>query len=74
MLVKKSYTFVLFISLIFFFVGCSKKGDSNITTVSYSYDDTGRLTEADYGNGVAIKYTYDNNGNLLTKETEGGAL
>ncbi len=74
MSVKKSYTLVIFLSLIFLFVGCSKKGDSDIGTTSYSYDDSGRLTEANYGNGISIKYTYDKNGNLLTKETAGGAL
>ena len=42
------------------------------TTVSYSYDHAGRLTQADYGDG-AIGYTYDNNGNLLERIVSGEA-
>ncbi len=40
--------------------------------VSYSYDDTGRLTKADYGNGKVISYTYDKAGNLLSRTVSGG--
>jgi YD repeat-containing protein len=36
-------------------------------TISYTYDNTGRLTGADYGGGRTIQYTYDNNGNLLKR-------
>ena len=35
-------------------------------TVSYEYDDAGRLVKADYGGGTAIEYVYDDAGNLLT--------
>ena len=35
-------------------------------TVTYDYDDAGRLVEADYGNGT-IGYEYDDAGNLLEK-------
>jgi parallel beta-helix repeat protein/YD repeat-containing protein len=35
-------------------------------TVTYDYDDAGRLVEADYGNGT-IGYEYDGAGNLLEK-------
>jgi hypothetical protein len=38
-------------------------------TVTYTYDDAGRLVEADYG-GVQIVYDYDNAGNLLTRKVE----
>lgn len=38
-------------------------------TVSYTYDDAGRLTRVSSGDGRLIKYTYDNAGNLLQKET-----
>ena len=38
-------------------------------TVTYTYDDAGRLIEADYG-GVQIVYDYDNAGNLLTRKVE----
>jgi YD repeat-containing protein len=37
-------------------------------TVSYSYDDGGRLVKVDYGDGRSIAYTYDNSGNLLRRE------
>ncbi len=36
--------------------------------VKYTYDATGRLTQAEYSNGVVIKYTYDKAGNLLSQE------
>lgn len=37
-------------------------------TISYTYDEAGRLKGADYGNDKVISYTYDNNGNLLKRE------
>lgn len=37
-------------------------------TISYTYDDAGRLTRVDYGSGVAVSYTYDAAGNLLRRE------
>jgi YD repeat-containing protein len=36
--------------------------------VNYSYDDAGRLTKVDYGNGQSISYTYDKAGNLLSRQ------
>src|SRR5712692_5297859 len=36
-------------------------------TVHFTYDDAGRLTMVDYGNGQTIAYTYDNAGNLLSR-------
>jgi YD repeat-containing protein len=36
-------------------------------TVTYSYDNAGRLITADFGNNRKITYTYDNNGNLLER-------
>lgn len=36
-------------------------------TVTYSYDDAGRLTNAAYGGGASIAYAYDANGNLLLR-------
>ena len=36
-------------------------------TISYTYDNTGRLTGAAYGAEKTIQYTYDNNGNLLKR-------
>jgi YD repeat-containing protein len=40
-------------------------------TISYAYDDAGRLTQADYG-GPKIEYVYDANGNLLRRAASGG--
>ncbi len=41
-------------------------------TVTYSYDDAGRLTNAAYTGGANIAYAYDANGNLLMRTvTEG---
>jgi YD repeat-containing protein len=36
-------------------------------TVAYTYDDSGRLISADYGDGRSITYVYDNAGNLLQR-------
>jgi YD repeat-containing protein len=41
------------------------------STVSYTYDEAGRLIKADYGDGKTIEYTYDNAGNLLQKTITG---
>ncbi len=37
------------------------------TTITYTYDDAGRLIRAAYGDGTIISYTYDAAGNLLTR-------
>ena len=34
-------------------------------TVTYTYDDAGRLIQADYGGGAVLDYAYDAAGNLL---------
>jgi len=36
-------------------------------TITYTYDDAGRLIKVDYGDGKTIEYTYDNAGNLLQR-------
>ena len=36
-------------------------------TVSYKYDDAGRLTSVSYPNGSVIAYTYDPAGNLTSR-------
>jgi YD repeat-containing protein len=36
-------------------------------SITYTYDDAGRLLTADYGNDSTIEYTYDNAGNLLAR-------
>ena len=38
-------------------------------TINYTYDDTLRLTKAQYGDGTAVEYIYDNLGNRLIKTT-----
>ena len=40
-------------------------------TVTYDYDDAGRLVKGDYGDGTAIEYEYDDAGNLLEREIIG---
>ena len=40
------------------------------TTVTYTYDDAGRLIQAAYGDGTTISYAYDAAGNLLTRIVE----
>ncbi len=42
-------------------------------TISYTYDDVGRLVGTDYGEGQGITYTYDAAGNLLQREIYGVA-
>lgn len=42
-------------------------------SVSYGYDNLGRLTNAAYSNGVVITYTYDAAGNRINVSTSGGA-
>jgi YD repeat-containing protein len=42
------------------FVGVAAYAD----TVSYTYDDAGRLTSATYPSGASIQYSYDAAGNM----------
>jgi YD repeat-containing protein len=42
------------------------------TTVTYIYDDAGRLIKAMYSDGITISYAYDAAGNLLTRIVEEG--
>jgi uncharacterized protein (TIGR03437 family) len=42
-------------------------------TVSYKYDDAGRLISAAYDNGTTVAYSYDKAGNLLGRAIAGGA-
>jgi uncharacterized protein (TIGR03437 family) len=39
-------------------------------TVSYSYDNAGRLTRADYGSRGSITYSYDGSGNLVSRQVQ----
>jgi YD repeat-containing protein len=47
-------------------------GATSASTVTYIYDDAGRLINADYGNERSISYTYDANGNLLSRKVKVG--
>lgn len=40
-------------------------------SITYIYDDLGRLTQASYSNGIVILYTYDAVGNRQTKIVTG---
>jgi len=42
-------------------------------SVTYIYDNAGRLTKAKYDNGKVIEYTYDNAGNLLEEKVSESA-
>ena len=53
------------IFLVLFF--CVSAGNCLAKTVTYSYDQNGRLTAADYGK-AEITYAYDNNGNLTRRQ------
>ncbi len=64
----KKMFILTFLVTIFIFV-TSISGLSG--TITYTYDDAGRLIKVDYGDGKSISYTYDNNGNLLERETKG---
>jgi uncharacterized protein (TIGR03437 family) len=44
-------------------------GAAGADTISYSYDDAGRLIRASYANGKVINYTYDKAGNLTSRVT-----
>ncbi len=46
---------------------CSQTALANSNSVTYSYDDAGRLTGVEYPNGSTITYEYDNAGNLLER-------
>lgn len=54
-------TFLLMIML----AGMSQ---ASAVSISYTYDDAGRLIMANYGDGPTISYIYDANGNLLSRQ------
>jgi YD repeat-containing protein len=64
---KKRYLTWIFMSFSVFFLAATVFAGS----ITYTYDDAGRLTMADYGEGKSISYTYDDNGNLLQREVQG---
>ena len=47
---------------------CVIASNATADNVTYTYDDAGRLTKANYGKGRAITYTYDKAGNIIEKK------
>ena len=45
--------------------------DAFAGTITYTFDNAGRLIKADYGGGKTIQYTYDNAGKILQKVITG---
>ncbi len=64
---KETSTFVFTMALLIMAFIAGVPG-AEAETVSYTYDANGRLTGADYGDGLIIGYTYDANGNLLKRD------
>jgi YD repeat-containing protein len=64
---QRKYLIQIFTSFVFVLLAATSFAGS----VTYTYDDAGRLTLADYGDGKSISYTYDDNGNLLQREVQG---
>jgi YD repeat-containing protein len=56
---KKLYSAYTMILLLTF------TGSTHAGMITYTYDNAGRLTKADYGSGKTIAYLYDNAGNLI---------
>lgn len=48
-------------------------GTAASLSIGYTYDEAGRVTSVDYGNGTVVTYTYDAGGNLLAREISGAA-
>ncbi|WP_216361272.1 RHS repeat domain-containing protein [Caulobacter mirabilis] len=44
-------------------------GGASAATVTYTYDDLGRLKTVTYSTGVTITYSYDDNGNRTATVT-----
>ncbi len=54
--------------LFIFITICVISSNTTADNVTYTYDDAGRLTKADYGGGKTITYTYGKSGNMLEKK------
>ncbi len=52
---------------------CGWQASSFAGSVTYLYDNAGRLTKAKYDTGKVIEYTYDNAGNLLEEKVSESA-
>ncbi len=49
-------------------------GDDTVGTITYSYDEDGRLTDTVDANGAEAAYTYDADGNRISQTTATGSL
>ncbi len=61
-IIQITVTFTLLTTVLWF----GARPAASAVSIQYTYDDAGRLTQADYGD-AAITYTYDDNGNLLSR-------
>ncbi len=61
---------VVTLALLLGMVGIHPIAADGPTTVTYTYDDAGRLVRAAYSDGTIISYAYDAAGNLLTRLVE----
>ncbi len=57
----------IYMAFFVFAILCVVATQAAADTVTYTYDNAGRLTKSDYGGGNNITYTYDKAGNLLSK-------
>ncbi len=64
---KKGACFLLYMGLFAVLVLCGQI-PAMAGSVTYIYDDAGRLTKAKYDHGKVIEYTYDKAGNLLEQK------
>ncbi len=62
-MIKYIYTCCTISLLALFFAVPAQAAD-----ITYTYDNAGRLTKADYGEGRSIAYTYDSGGNLILRD------
>jgi YD repeat-containing protein len=61
---------VVTLALLLGVVGVRPIAADGPTTITYIYDDAGRLIRAAYSDGTVISYAYDAAGNLLTRIVE----
>ena len=62
---KASYIYTLATAIALLFI-CMSADMLAQSTITYTYDDAGRLTKVMYADSSTIEYTYDDNGNILT--------
>ena len=62
LILQMKVVFFIFITI------CVIATHATADNVTYTYDDAGRLTKANYGNSRAIIFTYDKAGNIIEKK------